>query len=75
MNQAKPLEATHVGYANSTHGKPGGNGKEPRLKILGDEFRINLQYIYDMKQKIISPRFLNIIKNKIHAFKGGGPVG
>ena len=54
MNQAKPLEATHVGYANSTPGKPGGNGKELRLKILGDEFRINLQYIYDMKQKIIS---------------------
>lgn len=54
MNQAKPPEPTHVGYANSTHGKPGGNGKEPRLKILGDEFRINLQYIYDMKQKIIS---------------------
>lgn len=28
MNQAKPPEATHVGYANSIHGKPGGNGKE-----------------------------------------------
>lgn len=54
MNQAKPPEATHVGSANSVHGKPEGNGKEPRLEILDDEFRINLQRIYDMKQKIIS---------------------
>lgn len=59
MNQAKPPEATHVGSANSIHGKHGGNGKEPRLKILDDEFRINLQYIYDMKQNNF-PRFLHI---------------
>ena len=32
MNQAKPPEATHVGSANSIHGKHGGNGKELGLQ-------------------------------------------